>query len=181
MRCCFKCWEPFCIDCKVPWHKNLSCEDYKRLCPNLTEDVVLNVVANQKKWRQCNNCKHLIERSGGCYRVTCRYNNSLVTISTFFSQTITIIISTYYLFICNLIVQLIFNLMVDGQMWILVLLHMWKPQVCLFPSRSGNRTLCWFLVFCPLYISLLLFNTKLSAIVWNIRSFGILFRYFFAC
>ncbi|CAN6906947.1 unnamed protein product [Brassica oleracea] len=72
MRCCFKCWEPFCIDCKAPWHKNLSCEDYKRLCPILTVDVVLNVVANQRNWRQCNNCKHLIERSGGCNRVTCR-------------------------------------------------------------------------------------------------------------
>lgn len=101
MRCCFKCWEPFCIDCKAPWHKNLSCEDYKRLCPILTVDVVLNVVANQKKWRQCNNCKHVIERSGGCYRVTCRYNNSLVTISTFFfvkqSQSLPII----YLFVIS--------------------------------------------------------------------------------
>ncbi|KAL0737100.1 hypothetical protein Bca4012_013310 [Brassica carinata] len=72
MRCCFKCWEPFCIDCKVPWHNNLSCEDYKRLCPNLTEDVLLNVIAKQKLRRQCNNCQHLIERSGGCNNVTCR-------------------------------------------------------------------------------------------------------------
>lgn len=49
MRSCFKCGKPFCINCKVPWHSNLSCEDYKRLGPNPTEnDIELKVLANQK-------------------------------------------------------------------------------------------------------------------------------------
>ncbi|CAL9247928.1 unnamed protein product [Arabidopsis halleri] len=50
-RCCVKCSEPFCINCKVPWHSDLSCGDYKRLgvdirfathvVPNGSEEVAL--------------------------------------------------------------------------------------------------------------------------------------------
>ncbi|CAH8267527.1 unnamed protein product [Arabidopsis lyrata] len=35
--CCIKCGEPLCINCRVPWHNNLSCNEYKRLHPNPTE------------------------------------------------------------------------------------------------------------------------------------------------
>ncbi|WZZ90996.1 hypothetical protein YC2023_119575 [Brassica napus] len=49
MRCCFKCSKPFCINCKVPWHNNMSCGDYKRLGPNpTTNDMMLKTLANQK-------------------------------------------------------------------------------------------------------------------------------------
>ncbi|XP_002875622.2 potential E3 ubiquitin-protein ligase ariadne-2 [Arabidopsis lyrata subsp. lyrata] len=71
--CCVKCGEPFCINCKVPWHSNLSCDDYKRLGLNpTTNDEKLKVLANQKMWRQCEKCKHMIELSKGCIHVTCR-------------------------------------------------------------------------------------------------------------
>ncbi|EFH51881.1 predicted protein [Arabidopsis lyrata subsp. lyrata] len=81
--CCVKCGEPFCINCKVPWHSNLSCDDYKRLGLNpTTNDEKLKVLANQKMWRQCEKCKHMIELSKGCIHVTCRYHHHiLITLS----------------------------------------------------------------------------------------------------
>ncbi|CAL9247549.1 unnamed protein product, partial [Arabidopsis halleri] len=73
MRSCFKCGEPFCITCKVPWHSNLSCNDYKRLGPNPTaDDIKMKALANKKMWRQCENCNHIIELSEGCIHIICR-------------------------------------------------------------------------------------------------------------
>ncbi|CAN8268298.1 unnamed protein product [Cochlearia groenlandica] len=72
-RNCVKCGEEFCMECKVPWHDNLSCNDYKKLHPYLTEnDEKLKVLANQKMWRQCGKCQQMIELSKGCVRVVCR-------------------------------------------------------------------------------------------------------------
>ncbi|CAH2047620.1 unnamed protein product [Thlaspi arvense] len=77
MRCCFKCGKPFCISCIVSWHSNLSWDDYKRLGPYpTTNDMLLKVLANQEKWRQCRKCKHMIELSEGCSKVTCRCGNT---------------------------------------------------------------------------------------------------------
>lgn len=75
MSQCFECGELFCINCKVPWHSDLSCNDYKKLGPNpTTDDIKLKAIANKKLWRQCGKCKHMIELSGGCIKVTCRYH-----------------------------------------------------------------------------------------------------------
>ncbi|KAL1208086.1 E3 ubiquitin-protein ligase RSL1 [Cardamine amara subsp. amara] len=49
-RCCFKCHKPFCINCKVPWHSNLSCDEYKTL--SLKPSTTLR--------RQCRKCQHMI-------------------------------------------------------------------------------------------------------------------------
>ncbi|KAJ0260237.1 RING/U-box protein with C6HC-type zinc finger [Hirschfeldia incana] len=72
MRSCIKCDQPVCIKCKVAWHCNLSCEDYKRLGPNPTEnDIKLKALANQKRWRQCGRCQHMIQLSYGCNKIVC--------------------------------------------------------------------------------------------------------------
>ncbi|XP_010429631.1 PREDICTED: probable E3 ubiquitin-protein ligase ARI3 isoform X2 [Camelina sativa] len=72
-RSCVKCGKPFCINCKVPWHINLSCRQYKRLHPNPTEnDGKLRDLANEERWRQCRKCQHMIERSSGCPSMICR-------------------------------------------------------------------------------------------------------------
>lgn len=72
---CVKCGEHFCINCKVLWHSNLSCDDYKRLGPNpTTNDIKLIVLANKNKWRQCGKCQHMIVRTEGCIVITCRYH-----------------------------------------------------------------------------------------------------------
>ncbi|XP_010485250.1 PREDICTED: E3 ubiquitin-protein ligase dbl4-like [Camelina sativa] len=70
-RRCFSCGGDFCINCKVPWHSMLSCSFYKMLQIE-NDDAKLKSIANHKRWRQCDNCQHMVERSSGCDRITCR-------------------------------------------------------------------------------------------------------------
>ncbi|XP_019087911.1 PREDICTED: uncharacterized protein LOC104729012 [Camelina sativa] len=73
VRRCVECRGLFCVDCKVPWHGNLSCTEYKKLYPNPpADDVKLKSLANNKMWRQCGKCQHMIELTQGCNHITCR-------------------------------------------------------------------------------------------------------------
>ncbi|CAN6863030.1 unnamed protein product [Brassica oleracea] len=73
VRRCVECRGLFCVDCKVPWHGKLSCAEYKKLNPNPpADDVKLKSLANNKMWRQCGKCQHMIELSQGCNHITCR-------------------------------------------------------------------------------------------------------------
>ncbi|KAI5322223.1 hypothetical protein L3X38_031295 [Prunus dulcis] len=72
-RRCMKCHYYFCINCKVPWHFNMTCYDYKRSHPYPhPEDQLLNSLATTKLWRQCVKCNHMVELAEGCYHITCR-------------------------------------------------------------------------------------------------------------
>ncbi|XP_019194897.1 PREDICTED: uncharacterized protein LOC109188733 [Ipomoea nil] len=71
-RMCTKCKNQFCINCKVPWHDNMSCNEYKRSHPSPPEDVKLKSLAAKNLWRQCVKCNHMIELAAGCYHMTCR-------------------------------------------------------------------------------------------------------------
>ncbi|XP_019099656.1 PREDICTED: E3 ubiquitin-protein ligase RNF144A-like [Camelina sativa] len=72
-RRCFESGQLFCINCKVPWHSDLSCDECMRLSPNPTaDDIKFEALANRNMWRQCGNCKHMIELAKGCIKVTCR-------------------------------------------------------------------------------------------------------------
>lgn len=73
VRKCLKCQCLFCINCKVPWHRNRTCADYKRLNPYPSEDTKLKSLASTNLWRQCVKCNHMIELAEGCYHMTCRY------------------------------------------------------------------------------------------------------------
>ncbi|KAL1208589.1 E3 ubiquitin-protein ligase RSL1 [Cardamine amara subsp. amara] len=73
VRRCVECRGLFCVDCKVPWHGKLSCTEYKKLHPNPpVDDVKLKSLANNKMWRQCGKCEHMIELTQGCNHITCR-------------------------------------------------------------------------------------------------------------
>lgn len=73
-RKCIKCNGLFCISCKVPWHNNMTCYDYKRRNPYLQqEEAKLKKLAMTNLWRQCVKCNHMIELAAGCYHMTCRY------------------------------------------------------------------------------------------------------------
>lgn len=72
LRKCVKCRGSFCISCKVPWHDRMTCYDYKRRYPHARpEDAKLQNLAQQRLWRQCVKCKHMIELAEGCYHMTC--------------------------------------------------------------------------------------------------------------
>ncbi|KAL6843301.1 hypothetical protein ACP4OV_027014 [Aristida adscensionis] len=72
LRKCVKCRGSFCISCKVPWHDGMTCYNYKRRYPLARpEDEMLHNLAQQRLWRQCAKCKHMIELAEGCYHMNC--------------------------------------------------------------------------------------------------------------
>lgn len=72
-RKCMECYGLFCDNCKVPWHKNMTCKEYKRSNPSAhPEDAKLKSLATRNLWRQCVKCNHMIELAEGCYHMTCR-------------------------------------------------------------------------------------------------------------
>lgn len=74
LRKCPKCSGSFCMNCNVPWHKDMSCSEFKRRKPNpCNEDEKLKSLASQKLWRQCPKCNHMVSLASGCYHIYCRY------------------------------------------------------------------------------------------------------------
>lgn len=74
VRKCMKCCKFFCINCRVPWHNNMTCNGYKRSNPQAyAEDQKLKSLATKKLWRGCPRCNHMVELAEGCYHITCRY------------------------------------------------------------------------------------------------------------
>ncbi|MFS8005279.1 putative transcription factor C2H2 family [Helianthus anomalus] len=72
-RTCYKCHGIFCVKCRVPWHENMKCAEYKRRNPtSIVEESKLKNLAARNEWRQCIKCKHMIELVAGCYHMTCR-------------------------------------------------------------------------------------------------------------
>ncbi|XP_055830116.1 E3 ubiquitin-protein ligase RSL1-like [Solanum dulcamara] len=70
---CMKCHLKFCINCRIPWHQNMTCFDYRRLNPYLcVEDAKLKSLATQSLWRQCVKCNHMVSLGEGCYHIYCR-------------------------------------------------------------------------------------------------------------
>lgn len=71
---CPECRRFICIDCGVPWHSLMSCEDYQNLPVEErdAEDITLYRLAQNQSWRQCQQCRQMIERTHGCYHMTCR-------------------------------------------------------------------------------------------------------------
>ncbi|XP_076915683.1 E3 ubiquitin-protein ligase RSL1-like [Bidens hawaiensis] len=70
---CYKCHGKFCINCRVPWHNDMNCAEYKIRNPRLiVEESKLKSLAARNLWRQCVKCKHMIELAAGCYHMTCR-------------------------------------------------------------------------------------------------------------
>lgn len=74
---CPSCHRLFCIRCMVPWHPDIGCSQYQRLPPGerTREDLLLQDLAKDKRWRRCSQCKHFIELNQGCNHMTCRCGN----------------------------------------------------------------------------------------------------------
>lgn len=72
-RKCMKCGLYFCMNCKVPWHYNITCDDFSRSKGYKNAgDGMLKSLAHSKRWRQCLNCNNMVELIWGCYHITCR-------------------------------------------------------------------------------------------------------------
>jgi E3 ubiquitin-protein ligase RNF144 len=72
---CPNCWRMFCAQCKVPWHSQISCEEYKMLHKDERErdDILLMNLAKNNNWRRCPKCRIFVEKIEGCRYMKCRY------------------------------------------------------------------------------------------------------------
>ncbi|CAN8255020.1 unnamed protein product [Cochlearia groenlandica] len=72
-RKCMKCGLFFCKQCKVPWHYNVTCNEFsKSKGYRSAGDGMLKSLAQSKRWRQCIKCNNMVELVWGCYHITCR-------------------------------------------------------------------------------------------------------------
>ncbi|XP_004295315.1 PREDICTED: probable E3 ubiquitin-protein ligase RNF144A-B [Fragaria vesca subsp. vesca] len=71
---CPNCKRLFCAQCKVPWHAQLTCSQFKRRSTNdpEKEDIMMEKLAFKKHWRKCPWCGIYVERTGGCTSIRCR-------------------------------------------------------------------------------------------------------------
>ncbi|XP_019170235.1 PREDICTED: uncharacterized protein LOC109165768 isoform X2 [Ipomoea nil] len=70
---CRECQRFICVDCRVPWHSSMTCEEYQNLPHDERDvgDVTLHRLAQNKRWRRCLHCQRMIELTHGCYHITC--------------------------------------------------------------------------------------------------------------
>lgn len=70
---CPVCQRFICVDCGVPWHSSMSCEEYQSLPLEERDagDITLHRLAQNKRWRRCQQCRRMIELTQGCYHMTC--------------------------------------------------------------------------------------------------------------
>ncbi|KAG6691478.1 hypothetical protein I3842_10G065400 [Carya illinoinensis] len=70
---CPVCQRFICVECAVPWHSSISCEEYQNLPLEERDaaDITLHRLAQNKRWRRCQQCRRMIELTQGCYHMTC--------------------------------------------------------------------------------------------------------------
>ncbi|KAL2620015.1 hypothetical protein R1flu_000220 [Riccia fluitans] len=69
---CLSCHRLFCLECQVPWHSNLTCEEYECFSDDEKSDLLLiRGLAKDNNWQRCA-CGHLVERNQGCNHMKCR-------------------------------------------------------------------------------------------------------------
>ncbi|THG94000.1 hypothetical protein EW026_g7379 [Hermanssonia centrifuga] len=62
---CSECSEKTCGSCKAEAHPGVHCSD--------TEDLnsLANDLQTKQGWQRCHSCHHMVEKSEGCYHITC--------------------------------------------------------------------------------------------------------------
>lgn len=70
---CPECSRFICIHCGVPWHASMTCEEYQILPVDEGDEgeITLHRLAQNNRWRQCQQCRRIIELTQGCYHMTC--------------------------------------------------------------------------------------------------------------
>lgn len=65
---CNKCEATWCKNCRLPFHRDISCEDFERIYAKDHED---NMKCMADSCKKCPACKAQIERDGGCSHMKC--------------------------------------------------------------------------------------------------------------
>ncbi|XP_074566376.1 E3 ubiquitin-protein ligase RSL1-like [Curcuma longa] len=64
---CLHCRRELCARCRVPWHENYTCEDYRSLVVDKSGRSLVKL-AKANKWQRCPYCGFFVQRSEGCAR-----------------------------------------------------------------------------------------------------------------
>lgn len=64
---CPVCQRFVCVDCGVPWHSSMTCDEYQS-----RSDLSRHHLAENKRWKRCQQCRMMIELAHGCDHMTCR-------------------------------------------------------------------------------------------------------------
>ncbi|XP_020091561.1 ATP-dependent RNA helicase DEAH12, chloroplastic [Ananas comosus] len=70
---CPECHRDICLSCGVPWHYLITCDEYQNL-PIVERDegdISLHRLAQNNRWRRCQQCRRMIELTQGCHHMTC--------------------------------------------------------------------------------------------------------------
>jgi len=72
---CPECHRDICINCGVPWHIMMGCDEYQSLPAEERDagDLSLHQLAQNNRWRRCQRCRRMIELTQGCLHMTCWY------------------------------------------------------------------------------------------------------------
>lgn len=72
---CPECHRDICVNCGVPWHIMMSCDEYQSLPIEERDagDLSLHRLAQNNSWRRCQRCQRMIELTQGCFHMSCWY------------------------------------------------------------------------------------------------------------
>ncbi|KAK3137097.1 hypothetical protein QOZ80_5BG0447880 [Eleusine coracana subsp. coracana] len=70
---CPECHRDICVNCGVPWHIMMDCDEYQSLPVEERDagDLSLHRLAQNNSWRRCQRCRQMIEHTQGCFHMTC--------------------------------------------------------------------------------------------------------------
>lgn len=74
MVVCYACYSSWCTRCQVPWHGDMTCEEYRRYVLSKVTEVAEDLANN--RWmstmtKACPQCCVNIEKNEGCNHMTC--------------------------------------------------------------------------------------------------------------
>lgn len=65
---CIECRQPFCVMCKVPWHADMTCDQYKE---SLDEMERQNLAFIAEISVPCPGCGQAVQKKEGCNHMSC--------------------------------------------------------------------------------------------------------------
>ncbi|KZV24319.1 zinc finger family protein [Dorcoceras hygrometricum] len=70
---CPVCQRFMCVDCGLPWHSSVTCEEYRKLPVEERDasDLTLHRLTQNRRLRRCQQCRSMIELTDGCSHMTC--------------------------------------------------------------------------------------------------------------
>ncbi|KAK7289736.1 hypothetical protein RIF29_03615 [Crotalaria pallida] len=69
---CTSCQRLVCVQCKVPWHANMNCEEFERSKCEEDMDRKFLELARSEEWQKCPRCAFVVQRKSGCNHIVCR-------------------------------------------------------------------------------------------------------------